>query len=158
MAFKTDFTGVDSGGFDALPAGQYPVTVTNGELKESGPNAKNPGAEYVSWELTVDEGHENAGRKFWLITSLLPQALFGLKGLLLATGKWTEEELNAAGGFSWSIEDDVDDEGNEVIGVVGSQVIAKVIQRVYEGEKTNAVKGVKSASEAQKEAAGSLLP
>ena len=82
---KIDLSGVQSSGFDPLPAGTYHVKLTDGEIKESGPNAKNPGAEYINFEFTV-QGDKYEGRKLWAIASLLPQALYTLKNIVDASG------------------------------------------------------------------------
>jgi hypothetical protein len=126
MGIRVDFTGVSTG-FEAIPAGKYHVKVTNGEMKESGPSSKNPGAQYVAWELTVQSG-DFTGRKLFLNTSLLPKALFGLKGLLAAVGHIDKEDQ---GEIDFEIED-----------VVGSDCVARVGVRKYEGEDRNDVKGV----------------
>lgn len=112
--------------FGSIPPGKYHVCVTEGELRESGPNAKNPGSQYINWELTIQEG-ACEGRKLWTNTSLLPQALFGLKALLLASGRWTKEQLA----------DDMDFEINDVM---GAKVVATVANREYQGETRNEVK------------------
>jgi hypothetical protein len=90
--------GEGSGIRDPLPSGKYHVKVTDGELKEAGENAKNPGSEYISWEFTVQDG-EYEDRKVWSNTSLLPQARFALKGLLEAVGQ------DAGGEVAFDIDD-----------------------------------------------------
>lgn len=125
-----DISGVEASSFDVLPAGQYLVAITDGELKESGPNAKNPGAEYISWEFTVQSG-QYEGRKLWSNTSMLPQALFGIKGLLAAVG-----HPSANGSF----------DSEEIIGdIMGSTCTALVKTRLYEGDMKNEIKAFKGA-------------
>ncbi len=88
-----NMTDVEVTDFEPIPAGKYHVVITDGELKESGPNSKNPGSEYIKFELTVQEG-EYENRKLWVNASMLPHALFTLKGLLDACGFETDGELD----------------------------------------------------------------
>jgi hypothetical protein len=125
MGIRVNLTDVGTG-FDPIPAGKYRFKVTDGSLETSGEQAKNPGAQYIKWELTVSEG-DFEGRKLFLNTSLLPQALFGLKGLLAATGSWTEEELNQDLDF-------------EIADVLGEEVGAIVAQKEYQGDTVNNIK------------------
>lgn len=143
MGIKVNFTDVETGGFDPIPNGTYLAKVTDAEIRESGPAAKNPGAQYINWEFTIQEG-EHQGRRQWLNTSLLPQALFGLKGLLAATGKYTQEQIDAE--LDFELED-----------VFGSDVKIVVSTREYDGEKRNEVKRVKPVG-APSEAEASMLP
>jgi hypothetical protein len=71
--------------FEALPSGKYPVTITDIETRESN-SEKNKGKPYWHLELTVDEGHPNAGRKLWANVMLFDGALYSLAQLLKATG------------------------------------------------------------------------
>jgi hypothetical protein len=73
---KIDFTGVETGGFD-VPDGLYVLAVQVVTQKKSA-EAGNP---YLSWEFKVDDG-KYKGRKLWDNTSLQPQALWKLRGLL----------------------------------------------------------------------------
>jgi hypothetical protein len=139
---RVNLTDVESGGFDPIPAGSYQAKVTDGEIRESGPNAKNPGAEYINWEFTI-QGGEFDGRKQWQNTSLLPQALFSVKGLLEATGRFTADQLN--GDLDFEIED-----------VLGADVTIVVRQREWDNETRNEVKRVKAAGETASDS--SLLP
>lgn len=93
MGIRVNFTDVVSTQREVLPAGKYIVKVTDGELKQSGENAKNPGAEYINWEFTVQQG-KYEGQKAWTNTSLLPHALFSIKNLLTAVGHDTSGELD----------------------------------------------------------------
>jgi len=143
---RVDFTGVESGGFPVMPSGWYTVKVTDYEIKQSGPNAKNPGSDYINWEFTIQDG-EFENRKQWAITSLLPQALFGLKGLLAAAG-WTEEQLSGP--------IDLDPIFEEII---GRELQVKVIQEKYEDEMRNKTKGFRAVgSGAADDSDKSLLP
>jgi hypothetical protein len=73
-----DMSGV-SEGFEALPPGRYEAVITDVTAKQG---SKAP---YLNWELTIAEG-EFEDRKLWLMTSLAPQALFGIKNLMRAAG------------------------------------------------------------------------
>jgi hypothetical protein len=123
---RTNFSGVEVGNFEALPAGKYHVKPTEVSLEEAGPNSKNPGSEYYHWTLTIQDG-DLAGRKLFYNTSMLPQALFGIKGMLLNSGKFTQEQLD--GECEWEPED-----------LLGVSYIAKVIVKKYNGDDTNDVK------------------
>jgi hypothetical protein len=131
------------------PEGRYAVVVSNFEEREAGDQAKNPGSAYISWELTVIRG-EHEGRKFFQNTSLLPQALFGLKQLLLATEDWTEEDLNGQLTF-----DPTD--------IVGKEIGVKTINKEYpkgSGEYNANVKRVFPISQVDEAEGGStdLMP
>lgn len=146
MGISVDMSDVGDVSFDALPSGQYLVGITNGEVRQAGPEAKHPGSEYISWELTVQEPSEFAGRKLFTNTSLLPQALFGLKALLLATEKFDEASLDAQ--LDFDIED-----------VVGSVITVTARKKKYQGDDTNEVKKFKPASSFEASAADdSLMP
>ena len=62
-----NFSETSSSDFDVIPAGKYHAKVTSGEMKESGPNANNPGAQYINWEFTIQEGTQE-GRKVCILT------------------------------------------------------------------------------------------
>jgi hypothetical protein len=73
-----NFKGVEGRGV-LLPEGEYPAEVTDCS-QEDGANAP-----YLKWEFTITAG-EFKGRKAWTNTSLAPQALWNLRGLLEAMG------------------------------------------------------------------------
>lgn len=112
--------------YGAIPSGKYHAKITGGEMREAGPNSKNPGSQYVNWEFTIQQG-EFESRKVWTNTSLLPQALFGLKALLLASGKYTKEDL--AGELNFDIDS-----------LTSADVVITVGQREYNGDIRNEVK------------------
>jgi hypothetical protein len=90
MAIRVNFTdtekyGNSSLGLDPLPTGKYHVAITDVETRESGPQSKNPGSTYLNIEFTVQSG-EYEGRKLWVNATLLPHALFTIKGILEAIG------------------------------------------------------------------------
>lgn len=121
-----NFAEVPDTDFSAIPPGKYHVKITSGEMRESGPNSNNPGAQYINWELTVQEGdHEN--RKLWTNTSLLPHALFNLKALLLATGTVSKDD--ARDSLEFEIED-----------LISKSVVATVGAREFQGETRAEVK------------------
>jgi hypothetical protein len=137
---KINFADTEVNDFEPLPAGWYTVAVTDGEMKESGPNSKNPGSEYIHWEYTVQEG-QFANRKVWDNTTLLPHALFSLKGLLAAAG--------------FPVDGDLDFEIDDVI---GKQIQVKLSQREADNGNTyNDVKGYKAVGVAVG-GSNSLLP
>lgn len=127
---RVDFTGVETGNYKPIPAGTYHAKITGGELREAGENAKHPGSSYINWEFTIQDG-EHEGRKQWMNTSLLPEALFGLKGLLEATGKF---DVN--GPLDFDIES-----------CIGCDVKIKVRVKTYKGEQQNEVKRVISMTD-----------
>jgi hypothetical protein len=151
-SIKVNLVDVEVQTFEVIPRGEYHLKVTDGEIRTSGETAKNPGAQYINWEFTVQDG-EYAGRKLWAMTSLLPQALFGLKGLLQATGKFTDDQLS--GDLEFEIEDVI---GSDVIGVVK----IKPEDKVKGYDEQNQIKAFKSMSEAGATAGassgGGLLP
>jgi len=150
VGFKVNFSGVEVRDFsEPVPVGWYHMKVTDGEVRESGPNAKNPGAEYINWEMTIQEG-EYENRKGWVNASLLPHALFTLKGLLGACG------IDVSGDLDFEIHD-----------VVGRDLLAKatIVPRrtkegaVVDGEFQNEWKSFKEYSgDIPSSQADSLLP
>jgi hypothetical protein len=136
MGFKVNFSETSVRDFsDPVPSGWYHVKVTDGEVRESGPTAKNPGAEYINWEFTIQDG-ENEGRKGWTNASLLPHALFTLKSVLGACG------LDVDGDMEFRIHESDPGEG---VAVVGKDLMAKATTvskkdkegKVVEGEYQN---------------------
>lgn len=87
MGLHIDFTDVPTS--QPLPTSDYHVKITGGELR---PSKSTPGAQYINWEFTIQDG-EFTGRKVWANTSLQPQALFVLKGLLEALGQDATQAL-----------------------------------------------------------------
>ena len=99
-----------------VPAGNYVCRVIDGIVKE-GPKGK-----YIAWTLEITEG-EFAGQQQWHNTSLVANAQFGLKRFLQACNfEWEKTSFDTAD-------------------VIGCEVIAKVVQDMYEGEPKNKVKG-----------------
>jgi hypothetical protein len=149
---RINLTEIEDRSFEALPAGQYLVRITNYEMRytKGGEDAKLPkDTPMINWEFTVirnqksgDEGSKN--RKLWMNSIIHEKTLFNLKALLRATGQFSDEDLAS----------ELDFEPEEV---VGAEVVAVVAQREYNGDMVNDVKRVKSAVEEQ-ETASSLLP
>lgn len=81
---------VEKKDFTPIPAGRYAFRITDGEIREAGPNAKNPGSQYINWELTVSEG-EFEGRKVWTNTALLDNSLWRLVQLMESADRYKEE-------------------------------------------------------------------
>jgi hypothetical protein len=77
--------GQESTGRDPLPTGKYHVAITDVDVRFSGPASKNPGSEYWAIEFTVQSG-EYEGRKAWTNATMLPHALYTIKGILEAIG------------------------------------------------------------------------
>ena len=149
---RVDLT--DTSGFELIPAGRYNAVITDGEIREStSDEAKHPGSEYINWELTISEG-DYEGRKQWTNTPIShgthecdewgPNALIGIKALLAATGKWSDEDL--AGALDFEIDD-----------VLGSTVGISVVVRDYRGDDVNNVRRVR-APFADVDEDASLLP
>jgi len=143
---RINLTDVDDRNFEALPAGRYVLKVTDYEMRETKGDGKlGKGVPMINWEFTVLNDDQYKGRKLWMNTVIHETTLFSLKGLLRATGAFTEEDLRG----------EIDFEPDEV---VGAEVIGVVSQREYNGDKVNDVKRVKPLSDEDKEEAGSLLP
>jgi hypothetical protein len=87
--FRVDFTDVEPAKFDPLPAGDYVAKVTDVEFREAGENSKTPGATYLHWEFTVQEG-EHATRKFWDDSRFGAGSMPFTLAFLLHTGRFTE--------------------------------------------------------------------
>lgn len=104
---RVNLSGADTSTFEPMPAGRYVLRISDHEVKESGPNAKHPGAQYINWEFDV-QNEEYEGRKVWTNTMLTHEgcdcenaeeiekfnkSLGNLVQLLLATGEYTKEDL-----------------------------------------------------------------
>jgi hypothetical protein len=90
---------------EVLPRGNYHVKCTDGEVKECGPNSKNPGKEYWHLEFTVQSG-PYASRKVWTNVMLFSGALYSLVQIMKAMGfTITEGEMEVP-----DLEDIIDQE------------------------------------------------
>ena len=157
MGLRVNFADVED--YDPIPSGNYHLKVTDGELRDSGENAKHPDSQYINWELTVQKG-EFEGRKVWTNTVFdhaectcdegdkFMKGLFALMGLLGATGKWSKEELK---------DDEFDFEIDDVIGLDVKAAVTKTGSEDDEYGVQNNVKRFRRISEAEM-AETSLLP
>lgn len=152
---RVNLSGADSD-FEALPSGKYLVKVTDGELKESGPNAKHPGSEYINWEFTIQQG-DFEDRKVWSNTVVshgdcdcgeedkFNKALSNIAQLLKVTGVASDDDLE-----SEDFELEIDD-------VIGTDLVVTVTQREYDDEMRNDIKKYRPAGDLAG-AEASLLP
>ena len=141
---RVDLSGTQ-GTFDVLPAAKYEAKLSDGEVREAGPNAKHPGSEYINWEFTVSEGDYD-GRKLWTNTPFSHGScdcgdwkvgsLFSLKNILKSSGIWSDEELDSPE-FDFEIND-----------VIGSDFTLVVAIRQYQGDDQNDIKRVKPGGQA----------
>lgn len=76
-----DFSGVESGGGRAVDDGEYVAEVTSVSEEES--ESGNP---YLAWKWKITESGDAKGATIYDNTSLQPQALWRLKGLLEVLG------------------------------------------------------------------------
>lgn len=169
MSLRVNLSDVEGNAFDPIPSGNYPLNVVDGDIREGGPDAKHPGAEYIAWEFTVAAG-DNEGRHLWDNTVFrhdgvddegnfigcdcgdedaiekYNKGLFKLKNLLTATGHWSAEELDSDE-FSFAIDD-----------VLGSQVKARVtVRKSDEYGDSNVIKTYKPLDAAEV-GSSSVLP
>ncbi len=137
MAIKVNMAGVQAGEFEAVPDGFYPCILFDMSLKNS-----QKGGQYIEWVFKVKEGHNNAGRQFWLNNSLQQQALWALKRTLIALGDAPTD-----------LEDELEIERDDY---VGRECVVSVVTEVFEGTPRNKVKRVLpvGAEEAANEAVG----
>jgi hypothetical protein len=142
MSMSLNFAGVGDGGFDAIPAGFYVVAVTGYDEVETSESAKKlgPGVPGINWEFTVQEG-EYQGRKLWTNTYFHQSTLPMLKGLLKASGLFTDEQLNGQINF----EPDM---------LMRARLGVKVRVRNYNNEDRNDIQRFLTEDEALEKASG----
>ena len=138
--FSNEEASSESFDFEPLPSGNYPVILTDGEIRES-TSEKNKGKPYWHLEFTVIEGHPNEGRKFWGNVMLFEGALYSLAQLAKAIGM--EDQIIKKGKVP-SIDD-----------IVGKELVLRIQKKrnTYLEERdgsdtpiwTNEVKGYASA-------------
>jgi hypothetical protein len=77
---------------DTMDPGTYEAILLSVTIKDS---KNTPGNTYLNWQFEIAEGH-HTGKHVWLMTSLAPQALFGVKAAFKALGMDTSAiaELN----------------------------------------------------------------
>jgi hypothetical protein len=126
MALKVNFSDTNITAFEAKPNGWYKLAITDCEMRKSKADK-----DYINYELTVQEGPHH-GAKFWVNASLQPHALFTLKKLMLASGKWTEPQL-ASGDLEFDAED-----------LLGCKLQGKNVQREYNGDQQDDLKQFKA--------------
>jgi hypothetical protein len=147
---RINLTDIEDRSFEALPAGRYIVKLTDYEAREVKKNdGKVPkGTPMINWEFTVisdksgDTKYEN--RKLWMNSVIHERTLSMLKGLLKASGAYSDADL--AGELDF-----------EPDNIVGSTMMAVVAQREYNGDTVNDVKRVVAVGDAV-DAEASLLP
>lgn len=111
-SLKVNMTDVESGVL--VPEGDYIVEVASVEVAES----ESSGKEYLKWKFEITEG-SCKGQNLFHNTSLQPQALFNLKGVLISMGMPVPNNTLSL---------DLDDIEGRTLGVT-------VEHEVYEGKK-----------------------
>lgn len=154
MTLKVNFTDVSDRG-PAKPNGWYKVRVTDGEVKEVGEKGKNPGQEYMTIELTIQEG-EFTGQKFFTGMHLLNEKALGIvKSFLRATGRFTPAQIDG--------EMEFEDWEDFYQSVEGAELMVRNKQREWDGDQVDNVSGYKSlegntVNTGKVSAGSSLLP
>lgn len=119
--------------FDPIPDGEYHVVITGGEERETGENSKTPNSPYWNIELTVQDGPEQ-GRKDWVNVMLPPYELFTLGNILLATGRFTKEQLKAGEYDVELYETDLEKpNAKDSVALVGQELLVSVKTRTKKG-------------------------
>lgn len=111
-ALKLNFDGVESGG-KSIPDGKYLAEVASAEEKEG----ESSGQPYLEWKFKIAEGKHKGGIVFDN-TSLQPQALFRLRGLLECIG------------FDFPEDEEFEFDPTDV---VGEQLTIEVVNEEYDG-------------------------
>ncbi len=146
---RINFTGVEVKDFEPLPKGTYHCKITDGEVKDTkdGPSDKNPSGQYINFELTVQPPHALADRKTWKTAPLAGDGVSILKGILAATGRFTDEALD--GELNFKITD-----------VLSADVLAVQGPRKDDPDSTECkrVKAYKPGTTASAPGSGSLMP
>lgn len=73
--------------FEPIPGGSYFARCTDWEMKECGPESKNPGKPYWHLEFVIQDGPFE-DRKLWGNVMLFEGALYSLAQLMKAVGNW----------------------------------------------------------------------
>jgi len=103
------------GGFEVYPDGDYIVELTD----RSKVAKSSEGGAYIRWIAEIIEPEEFAGKLYSWSTSLLPQALWNLKGMM--------EQIGVA----------FDEEGFEMEDAFGCQIGVENNVREYDGQDRN---------------------
>lgn len=69
--------------FSPIPTGKYHVAITDVEVKQCGPNSKNPGKPFYAVTVTIQDG-DHMNRKLWGNVMLFEGALYSLVQILKA--------------------------------------------------------------------------
>jgi hypothetical protein len=149
MGFKVNMNDV-SDGFEAVPAGTYIAEIRSTTAQQAGDNAKNPGSWYAKVTFAILSPEEYKGKFLFNNASLLPQALFTLKNLAVATG--LQQEVND---IDAEDEEDFIEQLGELIN--GSKLKLTVIQKPYEGDVVNNIKRMR-ALDSEDEDALAMMP
>lgn len=122
-----DLSGIVTREFEALPAGRYPVEVLDvtREISKNG----NP---MLNWQFSV-VGGEFDGRRLFTNTMLMDSSLWKLRMFLLALGY---DEADLEGPIELELEE-----------LIGLTALARVAQRVYEGELRNEIRALSPLEE-----------
>lgn len=121
---SVNFKGVE-GKLSAIPEGEYRAKVVSVTQEEG------QAADYLKWEFELDGNEEHDGRKVYLNTSLAPQALWNLRGLLEALGVDVPD-------------DEMDIDPTELEGLV---IGLQIENESYEGKKRSKVSDYFTAAE-----------
>lgn len=152
MGIRVDLSGAKDVS-DLIARGKYHAVITDAEVRDTkNPDyEKNPTGQYVWWEFTIQD-EPYVGWKQWRNTPLGGDGLGFLKQVLVATGKFTDEELEQE--LDFEIEDASDPKY-----VIGSDVMLTVRQkkRDKDADKDDLVNDVSKVSVYAGEDA-SLLP
>jgi hypothetical protein len=131
-SINVDFSDVE-GGFEVLPAGEYPIVITKVVLRDS-QKSEYP---YLNYTLEVTETPDGVeadaeGRLLWFTSSFHPKALWRMK-----------EVFENLGIFEENIQFEVEEDGDERIVVkpalVGLPAKAVVKVKDYQGNDKNDV-------------------
>src|SRR3982751_5913009 len=85
LDFSSEEASSEARSFEVLPAGKYHVKITDIDLKECGPESKNPGKPYWHLEHVIQDGPAE-NQHLWTNCMLFKGALYTLAQLLKATG------------------------------------------------------------------------
>jgi len=127
-----DFSDVQE--FEAVDKGEYDAIVEKVEMRPAEDTGKE--FDYLNWEFTCTEGGDLKNRKFWLVTSFSPKALFRMKEVFENLGLPSDE-----------VEIDYDEDTMQVLDpeLAGLPCRVVISQETYEGRVQNRVDAVLSA-------------
>lgn len=131
-----DFSGVESGGGRAVDDGEYLAEVTSVSEEES-----SEGNPYLGWKWKIIEAGDAKGATIYDNTSLQPQALWRLKGLLEVLGFDIPDSAMTI----------------DLKGLVGKKAKLEITNEEYRGKQKPRVTAFNGASEAAASKAKSKL-